>query len=90
MGALLPGAGKVPSPLSAPNPYILDTEVETTRKMRLTKDQLKELIKEVCGLKGKTGVTITFDCCGGDDGYGGWSAMDLSSVSITHTERSKG
>lgn len=64
------------------------TDVETTRKIKLTKDQVKELLIEAAGLKGAPGVSVYFSCRGGDDGYGGYDPMDLSSVEITQTTRS--
>lgn len=70
------------------NPFSADVKKETTYS--LTKQQLVDMILEKVPKPNGATIQINFSCSGGDDGYGGWSAMDVSSVKVTVTERSKG
>jgi hypothetical protein len=69
-------------------PFKADVKKETS--YTITKDQLKELIKNQIEVPVGASLSIVFECCGGDDGYGGYSPMDLYSVKVTVTERSNG
>jgi hypothetical protein len=68
--------------------FRIKADVKKETSYTITKDQLKELIKGQIDIPAGASVGIAFECVGGDDGYGGYSPMDLYSVKVTVTERS--
>jgi hypothetical protein len=64
--------------------------VEKTTKYSLSKTQIEDILLKEAGLARGPGVSIKFDCTGGQDPYEDryYTPMDLYSATITVVEKS--